>query len=381
MSKPLRILALEPYYGGSHKAFLDGWIASSRHDWTVLTLPATKWKWRMRHSAITMAGQVADAVSRGQGWDLLFCSDMLGLAEFVGMAPGAVQALPRIVYFHENQLTYPVEHESEYDYHFAFSNMTSALAADGIWFNSAFHRDSFLAALDDFLRRMPDYLPLDRLEIIRERSIVKYPGIDIFSGRQKRSEGPIRILWAARWEQDKDPETLFAALGLLRERKVDFRLSVVGGGNARSLPGVFARSRMIFNQQIEKWGYLESRDEYVKALLWADVAVSTAKHEFFGISMVESAAAGAFPLAPDRLAYPEVLGKSPDNEVEAFLYAGGPEELADSLTRLAELLAKGDVWQGRPLRGRQAVARFTWQTAAKELDEAAAEQCELTQRD
>ena len=97
MSKPLRILALEPYYGGSHKAFLDGWIANSRHDWTLLSLPATKWKWRMRHSAITMAGQVADAVGRGQGWDLLFCSDMLGLAEFVGMAPATVQALPRIV--------------------------------------------------------------------------------------------------------------------------------------------------------------------------------------------------------------------------------------------------------------------------------------------
>ena len=374
MSKPLRILGLEPYYGGSHKAFLDGWIARSRHDWTVLSLPATKWKWRMRHAAITMAGQVADAVSRGQDWDLLFCSDMLGLAEFVGMAPAAVQRLPRIVYFHENQLTYPVEHEREYDYHFAFSNMTSALAADRVWFNSAFHRDSFLAGLDEFLRKMPDYLPLDRLEIIRERSVIKYPGIEVFPTRQKRREGPLRILWAARWEQDKDPDTFFAALSLLRKRKVDFRISVIGGGNSRALPEVFAQSRKIFNRQIEKWGYLESRDEYINALLWADVAVSTAKHEFFGITMAESAAAGAFPLAPDRLAYPEVLGKSSDNGVEAFLYAGGPDKLADSLTRLAELLAKGDLWQGQPLRGKKAVARFNWQTMAKELD-AAAGQC------
>ena len=93
--------------------------------------------------------------------------------------------------------------------------------------------------------------------------------------------------------------------------------------------------------------------------------------------MAESAAAGAFPLAPDRLAYPEVLGKNSDNGVEAFLYAGGPDKLADSLTRLAELLAKGDLWQGQPLRGREAVARFNWQTTAKELDEAAAGQCQL----
>ena len=233
---------------------------------------------------------------------------------------------------------------------------------------------------------MPDYQPLDRVEIIRERSIVKYPGIDSFPARQKRGEGPLRILWAARWEHDKDPETLFGALSLLKKCKVDFRLSVIGGGNARNVPEVFARARKIFKRQIEKWGYLESRQEYIDALVWADVAVSTAKHEFFGITMAESAAAGAFPLAPDRLAYPEVLGKSldnldnlnnGDNGVEAFLYAGGPEKLADSLARLAELLAKGDLWQGQPLRGKEAVARFNWEITAKELDEAAAGQCQL----
>ncbi len=49
--------------------------------------------------------------------------------------------------------------------------------------------------------------------------------------------------------------------------------------------------------------------------------------------------------------------------------------MADSLTRLAELLAKGDLWQGQPLRGRQRVARFNWQTRAEELDEAVAGEC------
>ncbi|MCK4372451.1 MAG: DUF3524 domain-containing protein, partial [candidate division Zixibacteria bacterium] len=36
----MKILALEPYYGGSHKAFLDGWSSRSRHEWTILKLPA-----------------------------------------------------------------------------------------------------------------------------------------------------------------------------------------------------------------------------------------------------------------------------------------------------------------------------------------------------
>lgn len=52
---PMRVLALEPYYGGSHRAFVDGWASRSRHDWTVLTLPAHHWKWRMRGAAVTMA--------------------------------------------------------------------------------------------------------------------------------------------------------------------------------------------------------------------------------------------------------------------------------------------------------------------------------------
>ena len=76
MIKPLKIIALEPYYGGSHKAFLDGWTASSRHKWTLLTLPPRKWKWRMRHSAVTMANQTAEKVRAGEKWDVLFCSDI-----------------------------------------------------------------------------------------------------------------------------------------------------------------------------------------------------------------------------------------------------------------------------------------------------------------
>lgn len=140
----MRILALEPYYGGSHKAFLDDWSVVSRHDWSVFKLAPYKWKWRMRHSAITFADQIKQCGDKGRERDLIFCSDMLNLAEFLGLAPEAVQKLPAVVYFHENQLTYPVRFESERDYQFAMTNMTTALAAKSVWFNSAFHRDSFL---------------------------------------------------------------------------------------------------------------------------------------------------------------------------------------------------------------------------------------------
>lgn len=365
----MRILALEPYYGGSHRAFLDGWTERSRHEWSVFDLPATKWKWRMRHAPVTLGERVREASSRGERWDLVFCSDMLDLAGFRGLGPVETRCLPCVVYFHENQLTYPVVHEKEWDYHFVFSNMTTALAANSVWFNSAFHRDSFLEALESFLRRMPDQQPLNAVETIRSRSVVRPPGIHFPPPRCKRREGPFHILWAARWEHDKDPDTFFQAIEMLEREGVDFRLSVIGGGHAREVLPVFERAREQFSDRILHWGYMKSRDGYLSVLAEADVIVSTARHEFFGISVVEAVAAGAYPLVPERLAYPEVLGAETEGGGDSFFYAGDARDLARRLEKLGDRLRDGDLWEGDPERGRRAVAEYAWELAVPGWDD------------
>ena len=124
----MNVLALEPYYGGSHQAFLEHWIGGSRHHWTRLSLPAHHWKWRMRHASVTLAAQAEQLHREGARWDLVFCSDMLSLAEWKGLSP-SLAALPAVAYFHENQLTYPVRHTNERDFHFAMSNVTTMIAA------------------------------------------------------------------------------------------------------------------------------------------------------------------------------------------------------------------------------------------------------------
>ena len=364
---PLRILALEPYHGGSHRAFLDGWRRRSCHNWTILTLPAHKWKWRMRHAAVTFAEQL-----RGESpgaWDVLVCSDMLNLAEFKGLCPPAA-ALGSVAYFHENQLTYPVRHDEPRDLHFALTNMTTALAATDVWFNSAFHRDSFLTALDELLRRMPDHQPLDAVEAIRAKSVVHPPGIDEFPPRPARPPGPLRILWAARWEHDKRPDVLFDAIRMLRHHTDAFRLSVIGQ-QFRDVPAVFDTAQEEFGAHVDHWGYLPDRAAYEQALRSADVIVSTADHEFFGLAVAEAVAAGAYPLLPNRLAYPEILRAAENAASQEFLFKSGPEQLAERLAALADTIAaRGDIWQGNADRARRLVERFSWDRVAAEMDDA-----------
>ena len=364
MSNRINILALNPYHGGSHRAFLDDWKTRSRHAFDTLTLPAYKWKWRMRHAAVTFAEQVAVLIETGQTWDALFCTDMLNLAEFRGLAPPAVRDLPAVVYFHENQLTYPQQNDTERDLHFAFTNITTALAADEVWFNSEFHRDAWLTAVDRLLQSMPDFQPVGTGDAIRAKSDVQPPGIEPFPSPAARQAGPLRIAWVARWEHDKNPEMFFEAIRLLESHGVDFRLSVLGESFANS-PTCFTDARERFSHRIDHWGFLESRDAYREALVDADVVVSTADHEFFGIAVVEAVAAGCFPLVPRRLAYPEVLGD--DNK---FFHDDTPTGIAEQLRTLSHRLANGDLWNGDRLRGGKRVERFDWSRRADELDAA-----------
>ena len=365
----MNVLALEPYYGGSHKAFLDGWSAHSRHTWTILDLRPRKWKWRMRHAAVTLSDRIAQLLPQGHRWDALFCSDMLNLAEFLGLAPEPVRRLPTVVYFHENQLTYPFRHQTERDFHFGFTNMTTALAADAVWFNTAFHRDEFLDALRGVLKRMPDYQPLDVVDRIRAKSAVHPPGIGEFPPRGPRRPGSLRILWAARWEHDKNPADFFAALDLLKARGVEFRVSVVGE-QFRDSPPIFDQAHETFHAEIDRWGYQPARADYVAALADADVVVSTAVHEFFGISIVEAMAAGCYPLVPQRLAYPELLRLDQAPQAAEFFYDGSVAALAHRLAELAERVDRDELWAGGPTRGVTLAERYAWQRLAPGMDAA-----------
>eukprot|EP00042_Codosiga_hollandica_P031345 m.189810 g.189810 ORF g.189810 m.189810 type:complete len:245 (-) comp53616_c0_seq14:16-750(-) len=110
-----------------------------------------------------------------------------------------------------------------------------------------------------------------------------------------------------RWEHDKNPEEFFAALFQLQELGLSFHVSVVGQ-TFSEIPPIFEEARIKLQAHVKHWGY-QSRENYLLALEEADVIVSTAQHEFFGVSMMEGVAASCFPLCPGRLVYPELFPK------------------------------------------------------------------------
>jgi len=367
----MRVLGLNPYAGGSHRAFMEGWRRHSRHDFSILELPGRHWKWRMRHGAWTLAHQARTLAEGERPFAAVVATDMLDLPAWRAFAPPSLATLPTALYFHENQLCYPAPEEDPRDLHFGFTNLLSAALADEVWFNSNWHRAEFQRACNALVAQVPDHPPEDLLERARARSMVLYPGFALADSALRRQDGgtgACHILWAARWEHDKGPEDFFAALRLLARREIAFRVSVIGRSAQTEQP-LFADARRALGNRVAAWGWQEDRAAYERVLAAADVVVSTARHEFFGIAMVEAVAAGAFPLLPDRLAYPEVFAGFERPGLDPGTYDGSSDHLAARLAELCERHLRGTLWQGAPGRGTASVATYAWPESARALDD------------
>jgi len=360
MTDQKRILLAEPYFGGSHRDFLAGLQAHVDMDFTLLTLPARKWKMRMQTAAPWLANQITDLYQRGQRFDGLLCSTFLDLAVLRTLLARTGINLPAGVYFHENQFAYPGRIRDPGYFQFTNINWTTALCADLLAFNSRFNFDAFLAGIAKFVSRVPDISLAGCIQDIKAKSTVLYPGIDFSAidqsqpsatGRPCRKNRPV-VVWNHRWEHDKDPDSFFSAMNDLAKIGPDFGLIVLGQ-QFRDQPQVFARAREQLGRHIIHFGYAPNRDQYAALLGQADLVVSTARHEFFGISVLEAVRAGCRPLVPDRLSYVELY---PDR----FRYQDNA--LVQSLVRaLAELPAPD-----QRARYHHMAARYGWPFVAQQ---------------
>ncbi len=366
----MRIHLLEPFFGGSHREWALGYQQHSRHEVALHTLPGSYWKWRMWGGAVALARKYREGLPLP---DLWLATDMLDLATFLGLVrdlPGAAR-VPVVAYFHENQLTYPWSPADDdvaagRELQYAFINFTTALAADLLCFNSAFHRDSFLGGLPGMLRRFPDRRQRDLVPSLWDKARVLPVGLELRALDARtdvvRPEGPPIVLWNHRWEFDKGPDLFFRALMALADEGVPFRLVVLGESFARS-PAVFAEAREKLADRILHWGYAPDRAEYARWLWRADILPVTSLHDFFGISVVEAIWCRCWPLLPRRLAYPEHL---PGPAFDGHFY-DADEAFLPALRRL--LTSWRPEWCAQTEACRAAVARYDWSVQAPACDQ------------
>ena len=326
----MKFLFLEPFYGGSHRDFADGWVKHSRHHLDLFTLPARFWKWRMRGAALYFAKKVQTPTD----YDGLITSSLMSLSDLKALW-GA--DCPRaLVYFHENQLSYPLPPGEVMDYQFGFTDVTTGLVADRILFNSQTHMDAFFGSLPGFIKMMPEYRPNWVVDQILAKAAVLYPGCNYPAGPASLSpwdlSKPPLIIWNHRWEFDKSPEIFFAALESVLSLGYEFRLALLGE-NFQVVPKPFLTAREKFGERIIQYGYESSKEKYKEWLRKGVVVVSTAIQENFGISVVEATRHGCYPLLPDSLVYPELIPKEHHDDC---LYHS-QEELVEKLSlRLSE---------------------------------------------
>jgi hypothetical protein len=213
----------------------------------------------------------------------------MSLSDYKTLSPGVCP--PALVYFHENQLTYPLAPGEHMDYQFGFTDITTALAADRVLFNSRTHCDAFFLRLPGFLKMMPEYRPNWVVDQIRSKADVLYPGCRFpangFSHAESPGEVPPLIIWNHRWEFDKNPDDFFQALDEVLGKGVEFRLALLGE-NSQAIPKAFIGAQGRYGDRIIQYGYVESREDYIKWLQRGSIVISTAQQENFGISVVEA---------------------------------------------------------------------------------------------
>ena len=310
------IWLLSAYRSASHAAWADDLIDTfNDFDWFKLELTGRHFRWRIRGNPLSWLNKIP-----AEQPDLILATSMVDLATLKGLHPHLANT-PCFYYFHENQFAYPISKQQHQSVDPQMVQLYGALAASKLLFNSAYNRDSFLKGIDKLLKRLPDEVPDNITSRLKSKADILPVAIKKLAYKGKKNKQ--LILWNHRWEYDKAPQVFADALIKLKNMDVSFQLALLGD-RAEQKPAYLLqienefRDQILINEKVSKVNYL-------KYLQLSSIVVSTAIHEFQGLSMLEAVSAGATPVVPDDLCYQEQYA------VEFRYKPGDSDALAEKL--------------------------------------------------
>ncbi len=298
------VLVLEPWYRGSHRKWLDGWRSTSQHQINVVQGPDTGW----RRSLVTAPARFAEAITQSSvEIDALVASSPIDLATVMGLLDPKIQRPPTLLYLHESQVGYPPGPKGGRAYRGIINDWTSISTADRVAVATHFHAGVLTERMPPFVDELIQGAG-PKLETLLLSIEVLPIGISTSDLEPSKVTGAIRVMWNHRWSYDKGPGEFVHALSVLASEGYEFEVYALGEVE-RS--GRRAHERLLnqLKDRVILSGH-QDEDSYLDALCRSDLVISSAQHDFFGVAVAEAVAAGARPLLPRRLAYPEMVPKS-----------------------------------------------------------------------
>jgi hypothetical protein len=288
-SRRLDILALEPFYGGERRQTLKTLSQFSRHHWTVLKLPPRRVERRLA-AASRWFGEVISRGDLDRHCDLLFVGEMMNLPDLQRIVP-RLGRRPSVVYFHDNQMPgpAPTRPTSPLD----VVNLNTAMAATAVWFNSRWHRESFLSKTSHLIAGVPEIRGQNPVPALLSKSKVVLP--------------PVKFERAGRGVKS-DPRTLLVDLGGGADVKLlaDVLDQLIAGGErfqvftigtSTGLSGKLPRTALRDDDEAGQRRALQ------RAGLFLSVRTGAASDALLASALGQ----GCWPVVPDAGTYPELL--------------------------------------------------------------------------
>ena len=312
-----RILLISAYPAQSHRYWQRQFeaILGPVADITALTLPARYYSWRHQGSALSFLDPTHQRILK-QNFDRVVCTSACNLCELRGLNP-QLSRYPNLVYFHENQFAFPGKQNLTALRTMQVTEIYTALAADQLAFNSKFNADSFLDGAAELLKQLPDEVPGHLLDTIAQKLTILPVPLSIpetvhsslnssATTMTKRPNGYLRVLWNHRWEDDKGLDLLAAIIEQSHRQALPVHF-VIGGPRHPKAATAFQKQIAPFSNLVSILPYFPDHRHYLVEVSRCHAVLSTAKHEFQGIAVMEAALMGLYPVVPNHLVYPEYI--------------------------------------------------------------------------